>query len=63
MADVTLIKEKEVMAQLQITSRTTMWKYCEIDNFPKPVRTHPKAYLKSAVDEWILRGGVNQQLS
>lgn len=51
MADVTLIKEEEVMAQLQITSRTTMWKYCANHNFPKPVRTHLKAYIKSAVEE------------
>lgn len=63
MAEVKLIKEKEVMEKLQITSRTTMWKYCECYNFPKPVRTHPKAYLLSAVEAWILRGGINQNPS
>lgn len=61
MTDTALIKETEVMAKLEITSRTTIYKYCKLHNFPKPVRTHPKAYLRSAVDEWILRGGINQE--
>jgi predicted DNA-binding transcriptional regulator AlpA len=61
MAESILIKEKEVMEKLEITSRTTMWKYCHIYNFPKPVRTHPKSYLRRDVEAWILRGGVNQQ--
>ncbi|WP_312631006.1 helix-turn-helix transcriptional regulator [Pantoea piersonii] len=63
MADVTLIQEKEVMEKLEITSRTTMWKYCKSHNFPKPVRTRPKAFLKSAFEEWLLNGGVNQKAS
>lgn len=63
MADTTLIKESEVMEKLHVLSRTTMWKYCKEHNFPKPVRTHPKAYLRSAVDEWLLNGGINQKLS
>lgn len=60
MNETALIKESEVMKMLAITSRTTMYKYGKMHNFPKPVRTHPKAYLRRAVDEWILRGGVNQ---
>ncbi|MDN6449971.1 MAG: AlpA family transcriptional regulator, partial [Enterobacterales bacterium] len=32
-------------------------------NFPKPVRTHPKQYLRSDVDHWIINGGVNQRSS
>ncbi|MBL1816347.1 AlpA family transcriptional regulator, partial [Klebsiella pneumoniae] len=32
-------------------------------NFPKPVRTYPKQYLRSAIVEWILNGGVNQKSS
>lgn len=63
MTDTTLIKEEEVMAKLHVSSRTTMWKYCRQYNFPKPVRTHPKAYLRSAVDEWLLKGGINQKVS
>ncbi len=63
MTETKLIKEKEVMEKLAITSRTTIWKYCERHNFPKPVRTHPKAYLLSAVEDWIIRGGVNQTSS
>lgn len=54
------MKESEIMAKLEITSRTTIYKYSKLHNFPKPVRTHPKAYLHSAVEEWILRGGINQ---
>ncbi|KQN63670.1 AlpA family transcriptional regulator [Erwinia sp. Leaf53] len=63
MTDTTLIKESEVMAKLHIASRTTMWKYCRDHNFPKPVRTHPKAYLRAAVDEWLLNGGINPKVS
>lgn len=63
MADSALIKEEEVMTKLDISSRTTMWKYCKKYNFPKPVRTHPKSYLRRDVDAWIQNGGVNQPLS
>ncbi|HIC3056969.1 AlpA family transcriptional regulator, partial [Escherichia coli] len=27
------------------------------------VRTHPKSYLREAVEGWILNGGVNQKCS
>ncbi|MFT4271243.1 MAG: AlpA family phage regulatory protein [Pantoea sp.] len=63
MLDKQLIPEKDVMEKLGITSRTTMWKYCKNHNFPKPVRSHPKAYLRKDVDGWIRRGGINQPLS
>ena len=61
MSSVKLIQEEEVMKKLHVISRTTMWKYCQMHNFPKPVRTRPKAYLESAVDDWIINGGTNQK--
>ena len=63
MSSVKLIQEEEVMKKLHVTSRTTMWKYCQMHNFPKPVRTRPKPYLESAVDDWIINGGTNQKAS
>lgn len=63
MSDTALIKEDEVMEKLHISSRTTMWNYRNRYNFPLPVRTRPKAYLRSAVDSWLLNGGVNQKAS
>ncbi|MGE6031378.1 AlpA family transcriptional regulator [Klebsiella pneumoniae] len=45
------------------SSRVTIRKYTERYNFPKPVRTYPKQYLRSAIVEWILNGGVNQKSS
>ncbi|MCP1440471.1 putative DNA-binding transcriptional regulator AlpA [Erwinia persicina] len=63
MADTTLIKEDEVMEKLHVSSRTTMWKYCKLHNFPQPVRTRPKAYLRSAFEDWLINGGVNQKAS
>lgn len=61
MPNINLIPEKDVMAKLGISSRQTMYNYQNKHSFPKPVRTHPKAYLESAVDEWILNGGINQK--
>ncbi|HGM6858982.1 TPA: helix-turn-helix transcriptional regulator [Serratia rubidaea] len=63
MQNTNLIPEKEVMAKLGISSRQTMYNYQSKHCFPKPVRTHPKAYLESAVDQWILNGGINQKSS
>jgi predicted DNA-binding transcriptional regulator AlpA len=63
MQDIHLIPEKEVMAKLGISSRQTMYNYQSKHCFPKPVRTHPKAYLESAVNQWILNGGINQKVS
>ena len=63
MADIEMINEKEVMQMMHVSSRMTIWKYTENHNFPKPIRTHPKQYLRSAVEEWILNGGVNQRPS
>lgn len=60
MADIEMIDEKEAMRMLKVSSRATIWKYTEHHNFPKPIRTHPKQYLKSAVENWILSGGINQ---
>ncbi|MBQ0956976.1 helix-turn-helix transcriptional regulator [Serratia symbiotica] len=61
MKDINLIPEKEVMMKLGISSRQTMYSYQKKYYFPKPVRTHPKAYLESAVNQWILNGGINQK--
>lgn len=61
MNEVNLISEKNVMIILGITSRQTMYNYQNKHRFPKPVRTHPKAYLESAVNQWILNGGINQK--
>lgn len=63
MSDTSLILEKEVMNKLGVSSRQTIWNYTNRHGFPKPVRTHPKAYLREAVDGWILNGGVNQKCS
>lgn len=63
MANIEMINEKEVMQIMHVSSRMTIWKYTENHNFPKPIRTHPKQYLRSAVEEWILNGGVNQRPS
>ncbi|WP_072164364.1 helix-turn-helix transcriptional regulator, partial [Escherichia coli] len=54
---------KEVMNKLGVSSRQTIWNYTKRHGFPKPVRTHPKSYLREAVEGWILNGGVNQKCS
>ncbi|HEJ7134746.1 TPA: AlpA family phage regulatory protein [Serratia marcescens] len=61
MKELNLISEKEVMSQLGISSRQTMYNYQKKHCFPKPIRTHPKAYLENAVNQWILNGGINQK--
>lgn len=63
MSDTSLIPEKEVMNKLGVSSRQTIWNYTNRHGFPKPVRTHPKAYLREAVDGWILNGSVNPKCS
>ena len=63
MTDTSLIPEKEVMNKLGVSSRQTIWNYTKRHGFPKPVRTHPKSYLREAVEGWILNGGVNQKCS
>ena len=55
-----LIQESEVMNLLEVSARQTIWNYTKKHNFPKPIRTRPKAYLREAVNEWIIKGGVNQ---
>ncbi|ULH09623.1 AlpA family transcriptional regulator [Serratia marcescens] len=62
MTDTTLVPEKEVMKRLKISSRQTMYTYQKKYGFPLPIRTHPKAYLESAVDQWILNGGISQKV-
>jgi len=58
--DSPLMPETEVMGILGISSRQTIWNYTNHHNFPKPVRTRPKAYLREAVNDWIFKGGVSQ---
>ncbi|WP_126721636.1 helix-turn-helix transcriptional regulator [Escherichia coli] len=55
MTDTSLIPEKEVMNKLGVSSRQTIWNYTKRHGFPKPVRTHPKSYLREAVEGWILK--------
>ncbi len=62
-ASIEMITEKEVMQMMRISSRMTIWKYTERYNFPKPIRTHPKQYLLSEVEAWILNGGINPKSS
>lgn len=63
MTDIEMIDEKEVMEMIRASSRMTIWKYTKRYNFPKPIRTHPKQFLKFEVVEWILNGGINQRSS
>ncbi|UCQ16913.1 AlpA family transcriptional regulator [Edwardsiella tarda] len=63
MVNIEMISEKEAMKMLHISSRMTIWKYTERHSFPKPIRTHPKQYLRSEVEGWILNGGINQRSS
>ncbi|PVD43456.1 AlpA family transcriptional regulator [Serratia liquefaciens] len=63
MNEINLISEKDVMVKLGISSRQTMYNYQNKHCFPKPIRTHPKAYLENAVNQWILNGGINQKVS
>ncbi|HBY4775310.1 TPA: AlpA family transcriptional regulator [Klebsiella pneumoniae] len=63
MVDIEMIDEEEAMRMIRVSSRVTIRKYTERYNFPKPVRTYPKQYLRSAIVEWILNGGINQKSS
>ncbi|CDZ82709.1 TPA: AlpA family phage regulatory protein [Citrobacter koseri] len=63
MSNIEMIDEKEVMQMIRVSSRMTIWKYTKHHNFPKPIRTHPKQYLQSEVEAWILNGGINQKSS
>lgn len=54
MTDTSLIPEKEVMNKLGVSSRQTIWNYTKRHGFPKPVRTHPKSYLREAVEGGFL---------
>jgi len=63
MANITMIKENEVMLKLNISSRSTIAKYIAKYNFPKPVTTYPKQFLLTDVENWILNGGVNPRAS
>ncbi len=63
MVDIEMIDEEEAMRMIRVSSRVTIRRYTERYNFPKPVRTYPKQYLRSAIVEWILNGGVNQKSS
>lgn len=56
MVDIEMIDEEEAMRMIRVSSRVTIRKYTERYNFPKPVRTYPKQYLRSAIVEWILNG-------
>jgi len=61
--NIEMIEEKEVMKQLKVSSRMTIWNYTKNYGFPLPVRTRPKQYLLADVERWILNGGINQRSS
>ncbi|QZY66037.1 AlpA family phage regulatory protein [Providencia rettgeri] len=63
MANLDLITTKEVMTELSIRSRQTLWNYEKRRNFPKPVKLRPKAYLRSDYEKWLQNGGASQQSS
>ncbi|HDI3023780.1 TPA: AlpA family phage regulatory protein [Cronobacter turicensis] len=63
MNKIDIIDEEEVLRMINAVSRSTIWKYTKRYNFPKPVRTHPKQFLLSEVEAWILNGGINQKSS
>lgn len=56
MMNIKLITETDAMKKPGITSRQTMCNYQIKHGFPRPIRTHPKAYLENAVNQWILNG-------
>ncbi len=62
MVDIEMIDEEEAMRMIRVSSRVTIRKYTERYNFPKPVRTYPKQYLRSAIVEWILNGGSQPEI-
>lgn len=62
MVDIEMIDEEEAMRMIRVSSRVTIRKYTERYNFPKPVRTYPKQYLRSAIVEWILNGESTRNL-
>ncbi len=55
-----MLSEEEVMSILRIKARSTLWGYTKRHGFPRPVRTHPKQYLKTQVEQWIMSGGTSQ---
>ncbi|MEH4660198.1 AlpA family transcriptional regulator [Phytobacter diazotrophicus] len=58
-----LIAEKEVMSILGISSRRPSGTIPTDMGFPKPVKTHPKTYLREVFNHWLQNGGVNQKSS
>lgn len=62
MVDIEMIDEEEAMRMIRVSSRVTIRKYTERYNFPSRSDL-PKQYLRSAIVEWILNGGVNQKSS
>lgn len=55
-----LMRKDEVMKLLQVKSRDTLYRYERDSGFPHPVKTNPSLYLRTAVDEWILRRSTPQ---
>lgn len=40
--------------------RTALWRLRTKYGFPSPVLTHPSKYSRTAVEKWIMEGGVNR---
>lgn len=49
-----LMSAIEVSKLLGIT-RTTLWRWCKVDTFPKPIKIGPNTtrWRQSDVDEWL----------
>ncbi|CDG93863.1 conserved hypothetical protein [Xenorhabdus bovienii str. feltiae Florida] len=58
-----LITQDEIMEELGISSRQTLWDYENRRNFPKPVGFRPKKYLRTEYETWLANGGASQSTS
>lgn len=55
-----LIVEKDVYEWIGV-KRTALWRLKKERGFPKPVLSRPAKYKKSAIQQWIDNGGINQK--
>ncbi len=55
-----LIVEKDVYEWIGV-KRTALWRLKKECGFPKPVLSRPAKYKKSAIQQWIDNGGINQK--
>ena len=60
---VDLISQAEAMERVQIKSRSGLYNLMKNYGLPKPVKTHPMAFVASDIDQWILNGGINSEIN